>query len=65
MLHMGKIQHIYRMDGAKEAQYGLIMHYLYDYLFVGTEKSGDYRTVVEAFHKFYLYLNIPIGHKKL
>ena len=48
----------------KEAQKGLSMHYLDDYLFVGAQGSGDCKTLLEVFHKTCQHLGVPIAHEK-
>ena len=46
------------------AQRGLSIHYLDDYLFVGTQGSGDCKALLEVFHETCQHLGVPIAHEK-
>ena len=47
-----------------EAQTGLVMHYLDDYLFIGKKGSRDCRILLETFHLICQHLGVPIAHEK-
>ena len=47
-----------------EAQRGLSIHHLDDYLFVGAQGSGDCKALLEVFHETCQHLGVPIAHEK-
>ena len=40
------------------------MHYFADYLFVGRDSTGDCLSLMDTYHKVYLYSGVPIAPEK-
>ena len=51
-------------DLTSEANRGLSIHYLDDYLFVGSQGSGDCKALLGIFHEICQHLGVPIAQEK-
>ena len=47
-----------------KANRGMSIHYLDDYLFAGSQGSGDCKALLEIFHEICQHLGVPIAHEK-